>query len=142
MIICHAPCTVSAKESPRYHPGIVVEFNETAFMNDNLTLIYIEIYLIPTFIGPLSLFVLDLCASDKTLAVRYLLRKNHIKLSMIPAHCIDCLEPLDISVNNFLKAQIRDLADQAIVDSKNIDDFKRYTVGDRRVLTIWCVRDR
>lgn len=139
MIIFHGQGTVYAKESPNYHPGIVVEFNETAYMNDNLFLKYIELYLIPALGGRPSLFALDLCSSHKPPAVLDILCRNKIKPSLIPASCTGLLQPLDVSVNKPLKAKIRDLTDEAILDCEN--EFEKWTVGDRRILTTWCVGD-
>lgn len=106
MVVFHGQGTVYAKESPKYHPDVVVEFNKTAYMNDNLFLKYIELYLIPALGGQPSLFALDLCSSHKTLAVLDVLCYTKIKPTLIPADCTGLLQPLDVSVNKLLIAKI------------------------------------
>lgn len=110
-------------------------------MNDNLFPKYIELYLIPALGGWPSLFALYLCSSHKTPVVLDVLHYNKIKPTLIPAGCTGLLQPLDVSVNKPLKAKIRDLIDEAILDSENINEFEKWTVGDRRILTTWCVGD-
>lgn len=139
MIIFHGQGTVFTKESPSYHPGVIVEFNDTAYMNDDLFLKYIELYLIPALGHRPSLFALDLCASHKTPKVLDLLRTHDIKPTLIPGGCTGLVQPLDVSINKPLKARIRDLTDEAILECKDV--FEKWTVGERRILTTWCVGD-
>lgn len=51
MIIFHGTGQQLGREHESYHPGVLVEFNETAYMNDILFLKYIELYLIPALQG-------------------------------------------------------------------------------------------
>lgn len=124
------------KESPNYHPGVLVEFNKTAYMNDNLFLRYIEQHLIPVLDNKPTLFALDLCSSHKTPAVLDSLRRHNIMPTLIPGGYTSLIQPLDISINKPLKARIRDLTDEAIFENP-----KKLSIGDRRVLTTWCVGD-
>lgn len=108
MILFHDQGAVYAKESPQYHPGVLVEFNETAYMNDNLFLKYIQ---------------------------------HQITSTMIPGGCTGLIQPLDVSVNKPLKARIRDLTDEAILECESFDHFEKWSVGQRRIMTTWCVGD-
>lgn len=139
MIIFHGQGNVYEKEAPKYHPGVLVEFNTTAYMNDNLFLQYLEQYLIPALGNRPSLFALDLCSSHKTPAVLNTLRSHNIMPTLIPGGCTSLIQPLDISINKPIKAKIRDLTDEAIFECESIDDFEKWTVGDRRILTTWFV---
>lgn len=143
MVLFHGLGTVYEKESPKYHPGVLVEFNATAYMNDKLFLKYIELYLLPALGSgnKPSLFALDLCSSHKTPAVLDSLRSHKIIPTLIPGGCTSLIQPLDVSINKPLKARIRDLTDEAILDCENATDFEKWSVGDRRVLTTWCVGD-
>lgn len=129
------------EEQKRYHPGVIVEFNETAYMNDALFLKYIELYLIPVLGGRPSLFALDMCTSHKTPAVLDTLRKQKIIPSLIPAGCTSLVQPLDVSINKPLKEHIRSFTEEAIQDCESAEEFERWTVGDRRVLTTCAVGD-
>lgn len=130
----------------QYHPGIIVEFNKTAYINDMLFLKYLEQWVIPAFQGLPSLLALDLCKSHKTPAVLNTLQAKQIISSLIPSGCMGLVQPLDVSVNKPLKEIIRSLTDQAIVDSadqeaQNPIPKNSPAVGRRRVLTTWCVGD-
>lgn len=144
LVIFHGKCanTKPFREKQRkYHPGIIVEFNDTAYMNDKLLLKYITLYLIPVLEGQPSLFALGLCVSCKTPAVLDALRAENIIPSLIPAGCTSLVQPLDVSVNKPLKELIRGLTDEAIRDYESVKDFEKWTVGDRQVLTTNCVGD-
>lgn len=53
------------KELKDYHPGVLIEFNETAYMNDQCFLKYVELHLIPVLEGQPPLFALNLCSLHK-----------------------------------------------------------------------------
>lgn len=141
LILFHGEGKVYEKESPKYHPDVIVEFNTTAYMNDNLFLYYIEQYLMPVLGNRPTLFAIDQCSSHKTPDVLDSLRTRNIMPTLIPGGCTSLIQPLDVSINKPLKARIRDLTDEAIFACERIEDFEKWSVGDRRVLTTWCVGD-
>jgi len=57
------------KEKQEYHSGVLVEFNDKAYMNDKLFLSYIHNHLVPVLGGRPTLFAIDLMGSHKTPAV-------------------------------------------------------------------------
>lgn len=126
-------------ESKEYHPGVIVEFNQEAYITDTLFLKYIDTYLLPALEGRPSLFALDMCKSHKTTAVLDKLHQNNIVPSIIPAGCTSLVQPLDVSINKPLKDKIRDLTDEAIIEHSST--FEKWTTAQRRVLTTWCVGD-
>lgn len=73
LIIFHGLGMRLGNELEQYHPGVVVEFNETAYMNDSLMVRYLEQWVIPALQGLSSLLSMDLCQSHKTPAVLDLL---------------------------------------------------------------------
>lgn len=103
MIIFNEKDNVLIRESPEYHLGIIVEFNDTVYMNDALFLKYIELYLLPALDGRSTLFVLNKYISHCTPAVMNFFHQNYILSSLIPAGCTSVRQPLDISINETIK---------------------------------------
>lgn len=141
MILFHREGTVYERESPKYYPGVLVEFNTTAYMNNTLFLKYIDLYLMPVLNNKPTLFAIDLCSAHKTPAVPDSLQALRIMPTLIPGGCTSLIQPLDVSINKPLKARIRDLTDEAIFECEKADDFEKWSVGQRRVLTTWCLGD-
>lgn len=131
MIIFHGQGKNLGKEATKYHPGVLVEFNPTAYMTELLFIKYIEMYLIPALNGKPSLFAMDLCTSHKTPTVLALLRSNQITPSLIPAGCTSLVQPLDVSINKPLKEYVRSLTEDAIRDCENVSSFEKWSVSDR-----------
>lgn len=141
MIIFHGQGKRLGKEQAKYHPGVLVEFNDTAYMTEVLFIKYIEMYLIPALNGKPSLFAMDLCTSHKTPAVLEILRSKQITPTLIPAGCTSLVQPLDVSINKPLKEYIRTLTEEAIRDCESLEKVEKWTVSDRRILTTWSVGD-
>lgn len=110
-------------------------------MNDSLFIKYSELYLLPALNFRPSLFAIDLCSSHKTPAVLNIFRQHKVMPTLIPAGCTSLVQPLDVSINKPLKARIRDLTDEAILECERVEDFEKWSVGQRRILTTWCVGD-
>ena len=139
MIIFHGTGRRLGRERERYYHNMLVEFNPTAYMNDNLFERYITEHLIPVLGGRPTLFALDLMGSHKTPTVLNLLRQNNITPSLIPGGCTGLLQPLDVSVNKPLKEVIRDLTDERIFELESVDEFEKWTVSERRIMTTHTV---
>ena len=139
MIIFRGTGTRLNAEKPHYHPGVLVEFNATAYMNHTLFERYITNHLIPALGGRPSLFALDLMGSHRTPTILDLLRRNNIVPSLIPGGCTSLIQPLDVSVNKPLKELIRDMTDERIFQLKSAADFEKWTVSDRSIMTTHCV---
>ena len=141
MIIFRGKGERLGREREKYHPGVEVEFNPKAYMNDQLFLQYIEQHLIPALGGRPSLFAIDLMGSHKTPAVLEKLRAHNILPSLIPGGCTSLLQPLDVAINKPFKEMIRELTDTAIFEAEDANTFHQWTVSDRRILTTTCVGD-
>jgi len=135
MIIFRGTGARLGAEKLRYHAGVLIEFNATAYMNDTLFAKYITNYLVPALGGRPTLFALDLMGSHKTPAVLELFRSNNITPSLIPAGCTSLVQPLDVSINKPFKDLMRDYTDQKIFECESAADFEKWTIGDRRVMT-------
>ena len=59
MIIFHGTGKRLRAENLHYHPGVLVEYNLTAYMNDALFEKYVTNYLIPALARRPTLFALD-----------------------------------------------------------------------------------
>lgn len=141
MIIFRGKGERLGREREHYHPGVSVEFNEKAYMNDKLFLRYIDEHLIPVLGGRPTLFALDLIGSHKTPAVLDKLRSHNITPSLIPGGCTSLIQPLDVSINKPFKEILREFTDTAIFESESVEAFDKWTVSDRRILTTSCVGD-
>ncbi|RPB02936.1 hypothetical protein L873DRAFT_1671743, partial [Choiromyces venosus 120613-1] len=128
MVIFHGTGRRLGDEFTHYHPGVLVEFNEKVYMNDNLFLCYITDHLAPALEGHPSLFALDLMGSHKIPTVLDTLQNHQIIPSLIPRGCNSLLQPLDISINKLLKEIMRDLTDQAILDYEEAEEIERWSI--------------
>jgi len=139
IIIFHGKGTRLGTEKLRYHDGVLVEFNPTAYMNDVLFEKYLTDHLIPALGGRPTLFALDLIGSHKTSAILQLFCTNNITPFLIPAGCTTLVHPLDVSINKPFKGLMRDITDEKIFEFESAAEFEKWTVGDRRVMTTHCV---
>ncbi|RPA91559.1 hypothetical protein L873DRAFT_1868600, partial [Choiromyces venosus 120613-1] len=73
--------------------------------------------------------------SHKTPTVLQLLWAHNITPSLIPTGCTSLVQPLDVSVNKPFKELMQDLTDEKIFKLESVEDFEKWTVGDRRVMT-------
>jgi len=87
MIIFRGKGERLGSERSEYHPGVEVEFNDKAYMNDQLFLRYIDEHLLPVLGGRPTLFTIDLMGSHKMPTVLEKLRSHHITPSLIPPDC-------------------------------------------------------
>ncbi|RPB01142.1 DDE-domain-containing protein [Choiromyces venosus 120613-1] len=141
MIIFRGKGERLGRERSDYHPGVEVEFNEKAYMNDSLFLRYIEEQLVPVLGGRPTLFAIDLMGSHKTPAVLEKLRANNITPSLIPARCTSLIQLLDVSVNKPFKEIMWELTDNVIFEVESLETFWKWSVSHRRILTTSCVGD-
>ena len=102
-----------------------MEFNDKAYINDQLFLRYIDTYLIPVLGRRPTLFALDLMESHKTPTVLEKSRLHNINPSLIPGGYTSLVQPLDVSVNKLFKEIMRELTDTAILEAESVKDFHR-----------------
>lgn len=151
-----------ATEGHRYHPGVTIEYNRTAYNNESLFLQFIDQELIPTLHTTTpngistcisgkntstppttSLLILDAAAFHTTEAVLARLKDAHIIPSLIPGGCTGLIQPLDTTVNKPFKAYLRDYTDQYIDEQEALNPALAsgtgWSVGEKRIMTTHVV---
>jgi len=141
MIIFRGKGKRLGKEKQEYHSGVLVGFNDKAYMNDKLFLSNIHNHLVPVLGGRPTLFAIDLMGSHKTPAVLAKLRSHNITPSLIPGGCTSLVQPLDVAINKPFKDLMREHTDEAIFSAETIETFHKWTVSQRCILTTQCVGD-
>jgi len=129
------------REKEKYYPGVKVEFNQKAYMNDQLFLQYIEKHLVQALGGRPSLFVIDLMELHTTSTFLEKLPTQNIPTSLIPGGCTVFLQPLDVAINKAFEEMIQELTNTAILDTEDAETFPQWTVSDWQILTMTCVGD-
>ncbi|RPA90191.1 hypothetical protein L873DRAFT_1635811, partial [Choiromyces venosus 120613-1] len=108
-------------ERSKYHPNVLVKFNDNAYMNDKLFLHYIEDYLVPVLGGHPPSFAIDFMGSHKTPAVLQKMRSHGITPSLIPGGCTHLVQPLDVAINKPFKDLIHEHTDTTIFQAETIE---------------------
>jgi hypothetical protein len=133
------------KEQHRYHKGVTVEFNPTAYNTEELFLKFIDEELLPALASgserQKSLLLLDVFAGHTTETVLSKLHSAGIVTSLIPGGCTGLLQPLDTAVNKPFKNYLRHFTDQYIdeEEEKRGCDIDQWSVSDKRVMTTQVV---
>jgi len=81
---------------------------------------------------------MDVAQFHKTPAILEQLKSHKITPSFIPPGCTGLVQPLDISVNRPFKDILRDMTEQKILHQEQ-NGLDKWSVGDRRIATTWCV---
>ncbi|KFA70561.1 hypothetical protein S40285_08901, partial [Stachybotrys chlorohalonatus IBT 40285] len=127
------------QEHNDYKPGVTVEFNPTAYNNEELFLKWINKEYLPSLPkGKDNLLVYDVAAFHKTKDVKAALRIKRVTIAMIPPGLTSLLQPLDTAINGPFKCWLRDEAD--LYTQKREDEGEpEWTVQEKRVMTTWIV---
>src|SRR5436305_14231804 len=120
-------------ESHRYHKGVTVHFNPTAYNNEELTMQWIDSELIPS-LKPTAqdevLLALDAAAFHKTPAILQKLHDNHIITALVPPGCTGILQPLDTAVNQPFKELLREQTElYTDIREDAGDDIEKWTMS-------------
>ena len=134
--------TARRAEAKRYHPGVVVEFNEEAWANEDTTLRWVKKQYLPATAYPSKavprLLTMDSFTAQKTARVLQKLREINTIPSLIPAGCTGYVQVLDVAINKALKEIIKEYSE--IHYDQNTKEWEegKYSIADRRVLlTHW-----
>ncbi|KFA80892.1 hypothetical protein S40288_10165 [Stachybotrys chartarum IBT 40288] len=127
------------QEHDDYAPDVTVEFNPTAYNNEELFLKWINEEYLPSLPeGKDNLLVYDVAAFHKTEDIKAALRTKRVTTAMIPPGLTSLLQPLDTAINGPFKRWLRDEAD--IYTQKREDEGKfEWTVREKRIMTAWIV---
>jgi hypothetical protein len=100
------------QEHDDYAPDITVEFNPTAYNNEELFLKWIKEEYLPSLPqGKDNLLVYDVAAFHKTEEIMAALKTKRVTTAMIPPGLTSLLQPLDTAINGPFKQWLRDEAD-------------------------------
>jgi hypothetical protein len=128
------------EEGHLYAPDVTVEYNKTAYNNEDLMKQWICDELDPILEGKDLLLVMDVAAFHKTPGVLEDLRIRNITTALIPPGLTSLLQPLDTSINGPFKGWLREACDRYI-DRVDPDGQKVWSTSDKRVMTTWVVSD-
>jgi len=135
------------EETSRYHSGIVVRWNETAYANSELLVDWINTMLVPALPPGPRLLALDVAKFHSTEAVLSTLRLHNIVPSMIPPGCTSLIQPLDVSINKPFKDILRDILENLLDDYettnhtclRELSPTNFSSIAERRVLVTHAV---
>ncbi|EEU38504.1 uncharacterized protein NECHADRAFT_88606 [Fusarium vanettenii 77-13-4] len=130
------------KEQHLYSPDVDVEFNKTAYNNEELFSSWIDNKLLPLIKDEEEdiLLVMDAATFHKTEGIKKKLRDNGISLALIPPGCTSLLQPLDTAINAPFKRWLQEATDEYIeqIEREKGEDFK-WSVSDKRVMVTHVV---
>ena len=104
---------IRLKESHLYHPGVTIEFNDTAYNNGDLFDKWIDEELAISLIGD-GLLIMDHAAFYKTESALLKLRGYCILPALIPGGCTSLLQPLNISINKPFKEWLQEALNEVL----------------------------
>jgi DDE superfamily endonuclease len=104
---------IRSKESHLYHPGVTVEFNDTAYNNGDLFDKWINEELAISLIGD-GLLIMDYTAFYKTESALLKLWGHCILPALIPRGYTSLLQPLDVSINKPFKEWLREVLNKVL----------------------------
>ncbi|RFU34110.1 hypothetical protein B7463_g2199, partial [Scytalidium lignicola] len=127
------------KEKHLYHPGVTVEFNLTAYNNEELFMQWIDEELIPTANQNDTLLVMDVATFHKTDLILERLKSANITTALIPPGCTSFLQPLDTAVNGPFKQWLREESDQYMESIESEHPNFKWSTSDKRITTTHIV---
>jgi hypothetical protein len=140
VIIFHGKGTVAKKE--KYDDRVDVQFNETAYNNEELFHIWLrdtyQPYVAQNAIGSEEiLIVMDAASFHKTETILDFIRNSEppMTTALIPPRLTSLVQPLDTAVNGPFKKLLQEEADvymEELEIKERMPDF--WTVSDRRIM--------
>ena len=134
--------SIFEKEKDRYHPRVIVNFNEKAWNNGALFLQWITDELIPimkpTAIDPV-LVAMDCVSFHKTPEVLETFKSNHCQVVMVPPGCTGILQPLDTHINKPFKAILSELVEEDTELKEEANPDFKWTPSIKRIQITHCV---
>jgi hypothetical protein len=130
---------IYAQEGHLYSKDVTVEFNETAYNNEELFLKWLNEELFPVLEKD-TLLVMDAVSFHKTKEILDLLKAHRVTPALIPPGCTSLLQPLDTHSNRMLKQLLREETDQYVMDKEAAGiDVDKWTTSERRIMTTFVV---
>ncbi|KAM4062954.1 DDE superfamily endonuclease [Hirsutella rhossiliensis] len=126
-------------EGHLYSPEVTVEFNETAYNNEELFKDWIRDELAPIVSrNDDFLLVMDVASFHKTDDVLHQLRQHKVVTALIPPGCTSLLQPLDTAINRPLKDWLRDATDE-YVSEREARGLTMWSIREKRIMTTFVV---
>jgi hypothetical protein len=127
-------------EGHLYAPGIKVIYNEHAYNNEELFLLWLKED-IPTVKSAHHdfLLVMDAASFHLTDLIKVEVRRQLITSALIPAGCTSLLQPLDTTINKLFKQYLREEMEIYELEEERKGKTE-WSVSDRRIMTTWTVR--
>jgi hypothetical protein len=126
------------QEEHLYSPDVTVEFNPTAYNNEELFSKWIDKELAPLAKTEL-LLVMDVASFHVTEGIKKQLKDLGALLALIPAGCTSLLQPLDTAINAPFKLWLEEFTDEYITKKEKEKPDMKWTVSERRIMTTWVV---
>jgi hypothetical protein len=128
------------KEQHLYSPDVTVEFNKTAYNNEELFSQWID-KKFTSAVADMSdvLLVMDVASFHKTDHIKQRLKKLKITLALIPPGLTSFLQPLDTAVNAPIKLWLQEFTNAYITEKERQKPGMKWSVSDRRIMTTWTV---
>ena len=125
---------VHREECDLYANGVTVEFNDTAYNNEQLFLKWIAEELSTlTEDGEEHLLVMDVAAFHKTETVLQSLRTKKVSVALIPPGLTSLLQPLDTAINRPFKDWLREETDN-YVEQEEAKGKTVWSVSAKRIM--------
>ncbi|OIW26844.1 hypothetical protein CONLIGDRAFT_646981 [Coniochaeta ligniaria NRRL 30616] len=154
-IIFHAAVNTQLRDTEgfKYNPDVTVEYNPTAYNNEDLFRQFIDEELAPILTGDQpNLLAMDVAAFYKTDAIRERLKELSITPcfttfliflditpAMIPGGMTSLLQPLDTHINAVFKRWLREAVDDYVAAREQEQPYEAWSVSDKRVMTTHVV---
>jgi DDE superfamily endonuclease len=139
---------IEARESDLYAAGVTVEFNDTAYNNEELMIKFIDeelLSLTDTSTDKPLMLVMDCAAFHKTPTILRKLKDKNIHVVMIPPGCTGLLQPLDTHCNMPFKVLLRhytelyaDEREERLGEGEN-QCVEKWSTSDKRVMVTHVV---
>ena len=125
---------IERAEKDLYDKRVSIEFNETAYNNEDLFTKWLDDELLnPDVLGGRdSLLVMDHAAFHKTPDVLQKLKGTNVVPALIPPGCTSLLQPLDVAINKPFKEWLRRALDE-VLDNDDLEDSSRSAISRRRI---------
>ncbi|KAM5344618.1 hypothetical protein ACJ41O_013153 [Fusarium nematophilum] len=133
---------IEEKERHLYAQDVIVEFNKTAYNNEEIFSRWIDQQLskVTSQSEEDFLLVMDAATFHKTEQIKQKLREQNVTLSIIPGGCTSLLQPLDTAINRpfkiWLEEATADFVDR--MEEEKGADFK-WSVSDKRIMVTHIV---
>lgn len=128
-------CAFNPAEIDQYSPNVTVEFNETAYNNEDLQKKWIKEELLTQTTNNPTLLVIDSASFHKSDNILTLLENNNVILAVIPGGLTPIVQPLDTHINVALKKFLFEEADLYIDEKTNGNgDIEKWDPSKKRIM--------